>query len=226
MPGTSGLPPVWLRPRRPRRITTCVACAAAQDPGFLIKIMQVRSADVSFVLDELTGPHPAWRAASLIDPARIAVAGQSLGGATAVAVLLEDSRLRAGIDMDGTTYAPIPDSGLPRPFMFLGTQANHSPGGPDTSWDRDWKLLTNWRRWLVVAGAQHMSFTDLGLLNDQLGLGHNAVLPGTQGMEITRRYVRAFLDLHLRNQPQPVLDKPSTRYPEVKFCHPDTHTCQ
>lgn len=208
------------------RITTCVACKAVQDPGFITKLMHVRAADVSFVIDELAGRHPAWKGASLIDPSRIAMAGHSLGGASAIAAMLKDSRLRAGIDMDGTTYASIPDSGLPRPFLFLGTQANHSPGGPDTSWDRDWKLLTGWKRWLVVAGAQHMSFTDLGLLNDQLGLGHNAVLPGSRGMQITRRYVLAFFDLHLRNQPQPLLDKPSKRYPELKFCSPGTNTCR
>jgi len=208
------------------RITTCVACTAQGSEQFGTKVMQVRAADVSFVIDELTGPLPAWSGASLIDPSRIAMAGHSLGGASAIAAMLKDSRVRAGIDMDGTTIAPIPNSGLPRPFLFLGTQANHSPGGPDTSWDRDWKLLTGWKRWLVVAGAAHGSVTDLGLLNDQLGLGHNTALPGTRAMQITRRYVEAFFDLHLHDQPQPLLNKPSKRYPEVKLCSPGANTCQ
>ncbi|WP_248958484.1 hypothetical protein [Sphaerisporangium perillae] len=45
-------------------------------------------------------------------------------------------------------------------------------------------------------------------------------------MEITRTYVRAFFDLHLRARPQPLLDKPSPRYPEVKSCTPDTKICK
>jgi hypothetical protein len=34
-------------------------------------------------------------------------------------------------------------------------------------------------------------------------------------MEITRRYNLALFDLHLRHRPQPLLDRPSPRYPEV-----------
>jgi hypothetical protein len=39
-------------------------------------------------------------------------------------------------------------------------------------------------------------------------------------MEITRRYVRAFFDLHLRHRGQPVLERSSPDHPEVTFCTP------
>ena len=74
--------------------------------------MTGRAADVSFVLDELTGAHPAWPGAGLIDPSRMAMAGHSVGGAAAIAAMLADSRIRAGIDMDGATARPDPG---PRP---------------------------------------------------------------------------------------------------------------
>ena len=45
-------------------------------------------------------------------------------------------------------------------------------------------------------------------------------LTGTRSAEITRRYVRAFFDLHLRGEPQHLLDAPSARCPEVVFCAP------
>ncbi|MFC5834168.1 hypothetical protein [Nonomuraea insulae] len=45
-------------------------------------------------------------------------------------------------------------------------------------------------------------------------------------MDLTRRYVAAFLDLHLRGKRQPLLDKPSLRYPEVAFCSPPATTCR
>ena len=90
--------------------------------------MAGRAADVSFVLNELTGAHPAWPGAGLIDPSRMAMAGHSAGGAAAIAAMLADSRIRAGIDMDGSTHAPIPDHGLSRPFLFLGKQSNYTPG--------------------------------------------------------------------------------------------------
>src|SRR5215469_15125727 len=99
------------------RVTTCLARVAHHsDEGFKEKLMAGRAADVSFVLGELTSAHPAWQGAELIDPSRMAMAGHSAGGAAAIAAMLADSRIRAGIDMDGATCAPIPDHGLSRPF--------------------------------------------------------------------------------------------------------------
>ena len=205
------------------RVTTCLARETRRrGEGFREKAPAGRAADVSFVLDELTGAHPAWPGAGLIDPSRVGMAGHSLGGAAAIAAMVADPRIRAGIDMDGTVPTTIPDHGLSRPFLFLGKQSNYTPGsgGAVTTWEHNWKLLTGWKRWLVVAGAIHASFTDLGLLADQVGIQTGANLPGARSLDITRAYVRAFFDQHLRSTPQALLDQPSPRYPEVTFCSP------
>jgi dienelactone hydrolase len=216
------------------RVTTCLAREAPRRDRKQ-KVAAGRAADVCFVLDELTGAHPAWPGAGLIDPSRIAMAGHSAGGAAAIAAMLADSRIRAGIDMDGSTAAPIPDEGLARPFLFLGKQSSCTPGtgravttprdwklrrSAVITWERDWELLTGWKRWLVVAGAVHASFTDLALLADQTGIDTGAGLSGARSLAITRAYVRAFFDQHLRGRPQALLDQPSPRYPEVTFCSP------
>ena len=216
------------------RITTCLARQARRPgTGFGEKVAAGRAADVCFVLSELTGAHPPWPGAALINPAQIGMAGHSAGGASAIAAMLADPRIRAGIDMDGATAAPIPDEGLSRPFLFLGKQSNYTPGsgggipgkpGPASTWERDWKLLTGWKRWLLVTGAVHASFTDLALLADQAGLDTSASLPGARSLDITRGYVRAFFDQHLRGTPQTLLDQPSARYPEVRFCFPEADT--
>ena len=210
------------------RVTTCLARQARQrGTGSREKVAAGRAADVSFVLGELTGTPRPWPGAGLIDPSRIAMAGHSAGGAAAITSMLADSRIRAGIDMDGATAAPIPGHGLSRPFLFLGKQSNYTPGsgGAVTTWERDWKLLTGWKRWLLVAGAIHASFTDLALLADQIGIDVGAGLPGARSLDVTRAYVRAFFDQHLRSKPQALLDQPSSRYPEVTFCSPETKTC-
>ena len=222
------------------RVTSCLAREARRrGSGSQEKVAAGRAADVSFVLGELTGAHPAWPGAALIDPSAMAMAGHSAGGAAAIAAMLADPRIRAGIDMDGATAAPIPDEGLARPFLFLGKQSNYTPGrggavttlrdwkrlrGAVSTWERDWTLLTGWKRWLVVAGAVHASFTDLALLADQLGIDIGTGLPGARSLDITRGYVRAFFDQHLRGSPQALLDQPSPRYPEVIFCSPETET--
>jgi predicted dienelactone hydrolase len=197
------------------RIAPCVSCQVDDAPDFFAKLHQSRAADVSFVLDRLTGPNPAWNGSALIDASRIGMSGHSAGGASAIPAMLNDPRIDAGIDMDGTTSDLIPASGLSRPFMFLGQEGVHSPAGEDASWDRAWSLMTGWKRWLVVAGTQHNSFDDLTLLADQLGIDIGATTTGARSMQITRRYNLALFDRHLRNRPQPLLDRPSPRYPEV-----------
>jgi hypothetical protein len=194
--------------------------------GFWEKVLAGRAADVSFVLNALTGARPAWPGAGLIDPSRIAMAGHSIGGAAAIAILLAGSRILAGIDMDGTIPAPIPDQGLSRPFLLLGKQSNYTPGsgGAVTTWERNWRLLTGRKRWLVVAGAIHASFTDLALLAGQVGIDVGSGLSGARSLDITRGYVRAFFDQHLRGSPQVLLDAPSRLYPEVTFCSPEAET--
>ena len=214
------------------RVTTCLARQAPRrGRGFWEKVVTGRAADVCFVLDELTSARPAWPGAGLIDPSRMAMAGHSAGGAAVIPALLADSRIRAGIDMDGATHAQIPDDGLSRPFLFLGKQSNYTPGsapgsgGAVITWERDWKLLTGWKRWLLVAGTIHASFTDLALLADQVGIDTGAARSGARSLDVTRAYVRAFFDQHLRREPQSLLDRPSPRYPEVTFCSPETETC-
>jgi dienelactone hydrolase len=219
------------------RVTTCLSRGARQSGGgFWEKVAAGRAADVSFVISELTGTHQAWPGAGLIDPSTVAMAGHSAGGAAAIAALLADARIQAGIDLDGSTVAEIPDPGLSWPFMFLGKASNYTPGsggavppgtrewkqlrGAVSTWERDWELMRGWKRWLVVAGAVHASFTDLGLLADQLGIVTGAALSGARCLDITRAYVRAFCDQHLRGEPQALLDQPSARFAEVTFCSP------
>jgi dienelactone hydrolase len=219
------------------RVTTCLAREARQrGTASQEKVAKSRAADVSFVLGELATTQPAWPGAGLIDPSRMAMAGHSAGGAATVAAMLADSRIRAGIDMDGATCAPIPARGLSRPFLFLGKQSSYTPGtggtvtpgtrdwkllrGAVSTWERDWELLTGWKRWLVVAGAVHASFTDLALLADRSGIETGASLSGARSLDITRAYVRAFFDLHLCGRAQALLDQPSPDYPEVTFCSP------
>ena len=150
------------------------------------------------------------------------MAGHSAGGSAAQPTMVRDPRVRAGVDLDGSTNGAIPATGLSRPFLFLGRQAQYTPGTTSAAatWERDWPLLTGWKRWILVAGAVHESFTDVALLAGQVGIDTGAGLTGERSAAITRAYLRAFFDLHLRGMPQPLLDGASARYPEVSFCSP------
>ncbi|MDX3192629.1 hypothetical protein PV458_29815 [Streptomyces sp. MN03-5084-2B] len=201
------------------RVTGCAACGD-HDLEFWQQLQRGRAKDVSFVLDSLT--HSKW--APLLDASRIGMAGHSVGGTSTVNAMVTDPRIKAGIDMDGTQSDPLLAPGLDRPFLFLGRQNTYAPGTGHESdtWDADWKQLTGWKRWLTAAGMQHPSFTDIGLVGEQLGLDFGATTPAARGQAITAAYVRAFFDQHLRGRPQPLLDKPSARYPEVAFARTST----
>ncbi|WP_192029190.1 lipase, partial [Candidatus Frankia nodulisporulans] len=72
------------------RMLTCVACDRLRDVSDFDAAVRTRTVDLSFVLDRLIGPRPAWRASTTIDATRIAAVGHSLGGAAAVALLAHD----------------------------------------------------------------------------------------------------------------------------------------
>ncbi|GAA4064910.1 alpha/beta hydrolase family protein [Nonomuraea soli] len=206
------------------RVAACRACQVhPHDQAFWDKVGATRAGDVSFVLDRLPS---AWDGYDRIDTSRIAMVGHSAGGAGSVAALLKDARIKAGMNIDGLAIVPVPPSGLGKPFLFLGAQATRTPGTREAaSWETAWRNLTGWKRWLVVTGAEHASFTDTGLLGEQAGLRTGATLPAARSMEITRAYVAAFLDLHLRGTPQPMLDRASAGHPEVKVCAVERRSC-
>ncbi|MER7752319.1 alpha/beta hydrolase [Kitasatospora sp. NPDC097643] len=200
--------------------TPCVLCGHLH-PGDAAKVSESRAKDVSFVIDQLTAhPHPAWRYARMIDGERIGMAGHSLGGAAAVPAMQTDDRILAGVNLDGTMEHTVPAEGLDgRPFLLI-SHAQEGPG-EDPTWTESWAHLDGWKRWLTVAGSNHGTFTDLPVLAAAAGLPEP---PGTtitpqRSVALTRSYVAAFFDLHLKGVAQPVLDGPTPADPEVTF-HP------
>ncbi|MFD5854811.1 alpha/beta hydrolase family protein [Streptomyces chartreusis] len=175
-------------------------------------VAESRARDVSFVLDRLTGRHPAWRYARVIDASRIGMAGHSIGGNSAAATMAGDARVRAGVNLDGTFFSKVPEGGLDgRPFLMFGAEARQG----DESWHRTWADLDGWKRWMTVAGTDHGSFTDVPLLADLVGIPDTAQVPYERSLALTRAYVAAFFDQHLKGKPQPLLDGPSPDNPEV-----------
>ncbi|MGW5680979.1 alpha/beta hydrolase family protein [Nonomuraea sp. NPDC003754] len=185
------------------RTTTCLACVKGQDGA---KVAAVRVADLRFVLDELIGR-------GLADRSRIAAVGHSMGGNSAVQLLLADRRVKAAANLDGT-FAPVVAE-LDRPVLMAGNPA-HVPDGRDTSWKQSWADLGGWKRWITVEGTDHAAFVDYAVLRPQLGLPGSAI-EGTRAIGITRAYVAAFVDRQLRGGDEPLLDGPSRAYPEVRF---------
>ncbi|MDX2293610.1 MULTISPECIES: alpha/beta hydrolase family protein [Streptomyces] len=204
------------------RTLTCVACTVMSDSGWSkgSLVTGTRADDARFVLDRLTGARPAWKYASSIDASRIGMAGHSVGGASAVPAMAADRRIDAGVNMDGTFWDTLPADGLGgRPFLLLGADEYHRPSGEDTTWNTTWKGLSGDKYWLTVDRADHLGFTDAPVLLRHLGLPYGD-LAAERAVAVTRAYVAAFFDEHLRGREQPLLDGPDSAHPEVVFHRP------
>ncbi|WP_030209732.1 acetylhydrolase [Streptomyces sp. NRRL S-87] len=205
------------------RTLGCEACAQVFPDRSLGRVSDGRAKDVSFLLDRLTGDRPAWRYARLIDARHVGMAGHSIGGASAASAMAADPRVDAGVNLDGTFFAPLPEQGLGgRPFLLVGGDpALLPPDLDDPSWPQAWPRLDGWKRWVTVTGMGHPGFTDWPVLGDQVGYPHpETPLSGTRSQQITRAYVGDFFDLHLKGRPAPRLDGPTAADPEVVFTHP------
>ncbi|WP_031165819.1 alpha/beta hydrolase family protein [Streptosporangium roseum] len=201
-------------------LTCAPLCDQPKPPeGGKATITKNRAKDISFVLNRLTGRHPAWKRANLINSKRIGMAGHSLGGDAASATMLTDTRVKAGINLDGTINATLPATGLRRPFLLMGSQSDHSPG-KDHTWDNTWQALRGWKRWLTVAQAEHDSFTDLAILKSKAGTSSPDTIAAERGIALTRAHVASFFDQHLKGTKQPLLDAPTPDNPEVTFHNP------
>jgi predicted dienelactone hydrolase len=155
----------------------------------------------------------------------VAMYGHSLGGATAAAAMLEDQRITAGVNLDGTLVGPVVNAGLDRPFLLVSA---HDHGRDnDVSWAKFWANLRGWRLTLELTDSGHNSFTDFQALIPQtagvLGLPPDFVQQeiGTidphRSITNQRAYLTAFFDTHLRHRGGHLLDHPSPRFPEMQF---------
>ncbi|KAG6003198.1 hypothetical protein E4U21_002275 [Claviceps maximensis] len=163
------------------------AAAAVKD-----LIVGVRTADLSFVIDQLhdgtltgalLGTGPLSRC---LDLGKIVVYGHSLGGAAAANLVRTDGRVRGGVDLDGQVVGPVKQIGLGRPFLLAG-RYNHS--GEDETWDEFWPHLRGPRAEMAIRGTAHASFTDRPLLVSVLGLSEDTLrsLEGLIGSVAGRR---------------------------------------
>lgn len=200
----------------PDRTTECLACEDVDGDV----VVSNRADDLSFVLNELTGEteeSDGFPDGLDIDADRVVVGGHSIGGASSYRAMFADDRFDAGFNLDGTFFA-LDQRGLDRPFMMLGA-AEHGLPGDDETWTGAWDRLEGWKRWVTVEGTTHSSMTDLAPLGAQAGM-ETQDLDGLYCDLLSRAYVTAFADEHLRGDDEPILDGPNEDWPEVLFHNP------
>src|ERR1700693_6379352 len=172
---------------------------------------EVLVADVRFVLDqlhEMNSHDHFWRAH--LDLSTVGIVGHSMGGPTAALATPREPRILAGVNLDGSTYPgmnadirPVP---LHKPFLFLATEEHAS--GEDRA--REYIGSESNTYYVVVTGADHMSFTDADLISSRFT---RDLKPDDSAFEravltsiLTRSLVEEFLAKYLKATVAPDLD--------------------
>ncbi|HKV39626.1 MAG TPA: family membership, partial [Blastocatellia bacterium] len=102
-----------------------------QEAACATRLLAAWTADMAFALDrleELNRSDPSGKFTGRLDMTRVGVFGHSFGGAAAALFCHEDSRCKAGIDLDGAPYGSVIQAGIDRPFMFLLSDHKNESG--------------------------------------------------------------------------------------------------
>src|SRR5207253_2738174 len=156
------------------------------------------------------------------------VFGHSFGGAQAAQFCSQDSRCKAGIDIDGAPIGSVIQTGIDKPFMFLlsdhGDLSSDAEGRQimadiQSIYDR---LRANGKVRLVIRGSNHFTFSDDGaLLKSHLFRAILRVfgklgIDGRRQLVVTAYCVHSFFDAELEGGSLSPLENPSPNYPEIR----------
>jgi dienelactone hydrolase len=189
------------------------------DPSTSLAVA-VRLSDLKFVMDELgrLNASAASPFVGTLDMSRVALAGHSLGGLTALLGVELEPRFRAAVTMDGvmpgTLFSPTQTATL---MMIAGSD----------SWDEKachvWNALHGPRFAMNLKGSEHLTPSDAVWLT-------NGAIKTSGGMEKTvaavRNYIAAFLDVNLNGKPMDrLLVGASSDYPDVEITTQNQTPC-
>lgn len=194
-------------------------------------VVPYQTQDVLFVLNELIDLNendPIL--AGYLDFERMGIFGHSLGGATAANVLYEDSRFKAGIDIDGSLFS-AKDYTLSSPFMLLVsdnslTIAQDSSEATLTMIQEYCDEISAFYERLApgyiftLSGVTHngliSDFTLVESVYPQVLGGLTKDIDPVRAVQLVSTYVWTFFDQFLKGESVSQLDRLSADFPEVQ----------
>ena len=195
------------------------------------KLLAAWTGDTGFVLDRLERLNAfdaSRRFTGRLDMTRVGIFGHSFGGATAAQFSAQDSRCKAGIDIDGSLHGSVIQTGIHKPFMFLGSERG------DFSTDAEvrqiladiqsvyGRLPADGRLRVSIRGANHFTFTDDGallkshVLRGALRVVGKLGIDGRRQLAVTAYCVDSFFDAYLKGANVSTPKIASPQYPEIQ----------
>ena len=179
------------------------------------RVANVWAADAEFVVRTLAASPPQIGA---LDFERVAYIGHSMGGAAAFEACRQNSTCGGAVDMDGTLWTDVRNTGLEAPSLLL----QHDQTGECDAFcqraapDFDTVMAAENAERFAIAGSRHMNYSDLGLM---WGPANALVLGDIEADRMTliaRDMVRSFLDVHVRDAAAETFTEVTGRYSELR----------
>ncbi len=179
------------------------------------KTAAIWAADAEFALDtleKLNEDDPLL--AGHLDLDHVGAFGHSFGGAAAAEIAHDDTRVAAALDMEGTLFGAVAQTGLTKPFMIM--QSGSSNDSPQADLENAHPGMS-----FKLADSVHTT-----LVPDLLTIAkvYGALLPADmvgaidpdQAYTLIRTYVLAFFDQQLKGDDAGFLENPPSD-PHVTF---------
>ncbi|ETS73825.1 hypothetical protein PFICI_14771 [Pestalotiopsis fici W106-1] len=161
---------------------------------------------------------------NVINFEKLVMYGHSLGGATAATLMLTDSRIRGGINLDGRFFDKVLATGVSAPFINVG-RPNHRL--EDTTWDSFYNISTGPIIELEVSGSLHAAFTDFPAVIGTMNLTNVDVIETVQAFvgtipweragDIITRVVTDSAEFVFDHRNSTVLSGTDSSFPEVEL---------
>lgn len=198
-----------------------IAGSEPREDALMAEQQRLRAADIRFVLDQLGRPGVTLGPlGGRLDLRAVAATGHSFGGASAVQAMIDDDRIRAAVNLDGTPYGALDQAVLTRPFLLL---------------ESDRAVTRHGARYLRMAehlistaqapasrqelkAANHFSFTDApAFLSPPARFLATRIIGGGRNIDETHRtavkLMDGFLTSALRSTPTPDVGSGADRKP-------------
>lgn len=192
--------------------------------------IKVETADDIFVLNQLEAmnQNPSSVFFGRLRVSDSGAFGHSFGGAVSAEVCARDPRVRAALDLDGSLFGSVQQTGLAKPFLFMEeeipaytaeqlnrSQSDRVENALNESDTAAFNKFGGYR--IFLRGSTHASFTDKPLYSPLPSLSGRGAIPPLREFHIIRAYSLAFFEQELDQQASPLLSSNKSPFPEAEI---------
>ena len=172
------------------------------------------SKDISTIIDELSKGEIFTFLENHTNTSKIGVFGHSQGGAAAGQVLINDSRVKAGINIDGVQWGKMIDTTMTKPFMLISSDWDNNHPDFNTHVFHKGSLSDFFEAKVLNSG--HSNFMDIPLMVNLNLINEAGTINPKKAQKITAEIISEFFDRYLNDKSSDLL-KLTSKYLELEL---------